>query len=105
MSRIFLSAVVLLASSFALADCLGEAQIIAKVGSINKKTMLSCRVNIEPASIIQYNMNMNCPLDIDEVLANGVEVGLKDGHDCRLDVGDSVSGVLYKDSVGRIGLE
>lgn len=92
-------------SSLAQADCIGEAQIIAKTGQVLKKDYFSCVVSIDPSSIIQYNMNMLCPLDIDEVMAQGIEVGIVDGHDCRLDAGSSLTGIIHKTASGQLVLE
>ncbi len=99
----FVLIIMSLATTKALA-CTGEAQIIAKVGSI-EKTMTSCTARLDSSSIRFYAENGTCPLDIDEVLAQGIEVGLKDGHDCRFDVGSELSGVLVKNSAGRLVLE
>lgn len=82
--------------SLANNSCLGEAQIIAKVSKIKKHTIMECVVEIEPASITHYNMNQLCPLDIDEVLATGINVGIKDGHDCTHNAGDTLTGILVK---------
>jgi hypothetical protein len=88
-----------------MANCLGEAQIIAKVAGIKSKSLSNCTVDIDFNSIKQYNTNMTCILDIQEVLYKGVEVGLKDGHDCALDLGDDISGVLVLNTAGTITLE
>jgi hypothetical protein len=104
MKRIFFILTVMMAvNAFANTNCLGEAQIIAKVAGIQKKTLLNCRVQV--GAVSTYNMNQNCPLDIDEVLSYGVEVGLKDGHDCALNSGDILTGIIVKDSAGRLVLE
>ena len=87
-----------------MANCLGEAQIIAKV-SENTKTLFSCVAHVDASSIVQYNESGVCPLDLGEVLQSGVEVGMKDGHDCRLQAGDVITGVLVKNQAGVIVLE
>lgn len=102
--KFLMMAFVAIAGHMASANCLGEAQIIAKVQG-NSKTMVSCLAYIDPTSVIQYNTNQVCPLDLDEVLINGIEVGLKDGHDCRLQAGDIITGVLVKTASGSIVLE
>lgn len=84
--------------------CLGEAQIIAKVQSISK-TNLSCVAYVNASSIVQYNQSVVCSLDLSEVFQQGVEVGLVDGHDCRLQAGDMITGVLVKTASGQIVLE
>lgn len=92
--------------AFANASCLGEAQIIAQVSGIKNKTLHSCSVQIDPASVSHYAASMVCPLGIDEILAEGVEVGLKDGHDCRIDTGESISGIVVRSTIsGKLVLE
>ncbi len=86
----------------AQASCIGEAQIIAKVESVRGNSTTSCRVFVKQISF--YNESIICPLDISEVSDNGIEIGLKNGHDC--DYGsDTISGVLVKDSAGVIRIE
>jgi hypothetical protein len=94
-----------LVAQISMANCLGEAQIIAKVASIKSKSLTSCSVNIDANTIVQYNVNQTCPLDIQEVLYKGVEVGLNNGHDCALDSGDDISGVIFLNEAGTINLE
>lgn len=106
MRNFILVCLTILATSTLKANCLGEAQIIAKVSSIiERNDMISCKVAIDPTSIIQYNVNMNCPLDLSEVLAEGIEVGMIYGHDCAYDEGDILSGVIVKKSWGSLDLE
>ncbi len=92
-------------AQISFANCLGEAQIIAKVANVKSKSLSNCTVDIDANSITQYNVNRTCILDIQEVLYKGVEVGLKDGHDCRFDAGDDISGVLVLNNAGQIILE
>ncbi len=95
----------LVTAQMALSNCLGEGQIIAKVAGIKSKSLSNCTVDIDANSITQYNVNQTCILDIQEVLYKGVEVGLKDGHDCRFDAGDAISGILVLNKAGQIILE
>lgn len=103
MKKLIISFIVLLSTSSTFA-CLGEAQIIAQVSKVGK-TMSSCRVFVNPLKIRFFSMNQLCPLDINEVAAKGVEVGLKDGHDCALDVQDDLNGIVFINSYGKIELE
>lgn len=89
-------------SLFANATCIGEAQIIASVGELKTDSMTTCRVMISRVST--YNENINCPLDVSEVMSEGIEIGLKNGHDCEFE-SDTISGVLVKNKAGRIYLE
>lgn len=100
-----LTVLIMISAVTAAANCAGEAQIIAQTGTILKKTYQTCVVQIPPASIVQYNMSGVCPLDLDRVLSEGVNVGIKDGHDCGLEPGSPISGILYIDALGQISLE
>lgn len=102
--KALIMALITVATQASMANCLGEAQIIAKVQSVSK-TWTSCVAHVSTESIKQYNESMVCPLDLSEVLAKGVEVGFIDGHDCRLQPNDAISGVLVKTETGRIILE
>lgn len=95
----------LLTAQFSFANCLGEAQIIAQVSGVKSKSLGHCTVDINVETIRQYNVNMTCPLDLSEVLVAGVDVGLKNGHDCALEAGDEISGVLVLNKAGKIILE
>lgn len=95
----------LLTAQLSFANCLGEAQIIAQVSGVKSKSLGHCTVDINEQSIRLYNVNMTCPLDASEVLVAGVEVGLKNGHDCALEAGDEISGVLVLNKAGIIILE
>lgn len=83
----------------AQSTCLGEAQIIAKVAGVETDSLTYCRVMVKEVSF--YNESMVCPLDLSEVMDQGIEIGLKNGHDC--DAGsDTISGVLVKTKRGDI---
>lgn len=93
----------LLSLSFsAQANCLGEAQIIAKVESVRGNSTTSCRVFVKQVSF--YNESIICPLDLSEVSDSGIEIGLKNGHDCEYS-SDTITGVLVKDKAGVIRIE
>lgn len=85
--------------------CSGEAQIIAKVDQIIDGDMFNCVVSIDSNSIVQYNVNQTCPLDMNEVLKKGVALGLINGHDCPLSSGDDISGVIVKTAWDTLVLE
>ncbi len=85
----------------AQSSCIGEAQIIAKVESVQKSTVSSCRVLVKEVSF--FRESIVCPLDLSEVMDSGIEIGMKDG-DCQYSA-DSISGVLVKDKAGRITIE
>lgn len=94
----------LLIGSSAFANCLGEAQIISKVTAI-KKTMLTCQVQVTAESVSFYQMSQLCPLPLEEVITNGVEVGLENGHECRVNLGDTLTGILVLKPTGTIEIE
>lgn len=86
----------------AQSSCIGEAQIIAKVARLKGDTLTSCRAYVKDVTF--YAASQVCPLDLSEVLANGIEIGLKDGHDCTTS-SDTISGVLVQNQAGVISLE
>lgn len=102
--KLLVVAFITVLTQVSMANCLGEAQIIAKVQS-TQKSLSSCVVSIDSSSIVQYNESGVCPLDLSEVLQSGVEVGMSNGHDCRLEAGDVITGVLVKNQAGVIVLE
>jgi hypothetical protein len=81
--------------SFSFACDRHEAQIIAKISKVDK-AYSSCVAQIELRDIRFFSSSRVCPLDQVEVLDLGVNVGLKDGHDCGLDVGDEINGIIYR---------
>lgn len=93
---------VLSVTAFANATCTGEAQIIAKVSELKTDSMTKCRVMI--SSVRLYNESIICPLDISEVMSEGIEIGLKNGHDCEFE-SDVISGILVRNKAGVIVLE
>lgn len=100
--------IALLIAAFAqgsVAQCLGEAQIIAKVDNVTKTGLSRCVATITKYSIQMYNESMVCPLDLNEVIEQGIVVTFKDGHDCAFEAGQNISGVLVKNSAGEIVLE
>lgn len=93
------------AQSVSAAECKQQAaQINVKVKAVEKLDDFggSCTVSIDLKTLITYNMDETCPLDIVDVLQEGVEVGIANGHDCRLEAGDQLSGVIVKKSWGTI---
>ena len=80
-------------------QCLGEAQIIAKVDSLKTNSMTYCRVMVKEISF--YNESAICPLNVTEVLEEGIEIGLKNGHDCEFD-SDTISGVVVRTKAGNL---
>lgn len=94
-----------LLANVASASCIGEAQFIAKVGQISKKTMYDCVVKLDETSVTHYRESIVCPLDLSEVLETGISVGLINGHDCAYSTGDQISGVVVKKDDGTLILD
>jgi hypothetical protein len=80
----------MLSSITASANCLGEAQIIAKVRETN-----SCVATLDSQSIRHYSENVTCPLSLGDVLNQGIQ-------DCTLRAGDTVNGVIVLTEDGKI---
>lgn len=91
--------------SNASAQCLGEAQIIAKISERSTDNLSHCTAKIDASSVKAYNQNGMCPMDLSEVISQGIEMGLTNGHDCEITVGDEINGVIYKRIDGKIVLE
>lgn len=101
MKSLALIALIMSSGVFANAQssCQQEAQIIAKVARVEKQSMTSCRLFI--SQIIDYRESIVCPLDITDVTTEGIEIGMKNGHDCEYD-DQTVSGILIKNQAGVI---
>ena len=87
------------------ADCLGEAQIIAKITERSTDSLTTCTAKIDASSVRVYNQNGLCPMDLSEVISQGIEMGLTNGHDCDITVGGEINGIIYKRIDGKIVLE
>lgn len=85
--------------------CQAEAQVIAPIARI-EKSMTSCKVFIDPTQVRFFASSIVCPLDLSEIVSEGVEVGLQNGHDCKADVGTDLNGVVVRPLMtGRLVLE
>lgn len=96
---------VILGSNAVATACIGEAQLIANIASVEKVSMNSCKAFIDPASVTFFAESMVCPLDLSEIISEGVEVGMKDGHDCALESGQDLNGIIVKNAAGVLSLE
>ncbi len=94
-------AVLVLTSTVSQA-CLVEAKLVAKVESTEKDGFLRCLARINPDEVSYFETNPACPLSLKEIVRQGIEVGIKDGHDCTVSSGDEVSGRLKKTTDGAI---
>lgn len=88
-------------SSFA---CTGESQIMAKIKTAKLESESSCKVYIDISKVRFYSANGECPMDISELAANGVEVGTNSGV-CSLTPGQELNGVVVKDKNNNLFLE
>jgi hypothetical protein len=104
MNSVFFSGLLLLASSSAMACLQPEAQIIATITQVERTTQ-ACVARVSPETLRFFASSYVCPLDIDEVLAEGVNVGIVNGHECALQVGDELNGIVYRDQAGLLRIE
>ena len=102
--KIIIATLIAFSAHLSLANCLSEAQIIAKALEVTRTGTASCHVVINAHSIVQFNPSYICPLDIDEISASGVEVN-SSSENCSVEVGQIFSGVVYKNADGKIVLE
>lgn len=83
--------------------CLGEAQFIAKVESVQKLNENSCLVKL--ADISQYRPSMVCPLSYSLAQTAGVLVGMSSQQACLYQVGQEISGILVLNADGSLILD
>lgn len=88
-------------SSFA---CFGEAQIVTQVAKY-ENTLMSCRAFVDTNMISFFSENQACPLKLSEIISKGIEVGLQDGHDCAVEIGEKIDGVVVKNAAGDLTIE
>jgi uncharacterized protein YdbL (DUF1318 family) len=87
--------------SFSAFSCeTNEAQFIGQIVEVKTDSMHYCKAMFSVESISLYNEHALCPLDVSEVLENGVDFPLVNGHDCELSVGETLSGYLYTTKTG-----
>ena len=108
----FLKSIILVLafSQTATANCLGEAQIIAKAESAKveryvEEMRVICRVKISESSVQFFAPNQLCPLDLAEVLNSGLVVAVNFSTECPIQAQDVFSGVLAVQRDGEIRLE
>lgn len=80
--------------------CEGEAQLIAPILKTAKTDMSSCKAYINVSQVKFFSSSQVCPLILSEIAFEGIEVGLVNGHDCRLDIGQEINGVVAKNKKG-----
>lgn len=88
--KMLIASLLVLASLSAKANCLGEAQVIAKVKETN-----ACKATLDVQSVRHFAENRMCPLTLSEIVSQGIQ-------DCTLRAGDEVSGVLVVTEDGKI---
>lgn len=104
MIKMIISSLLFFSSLSAMA-CYGEAQITAKIDSVQTDSLMSCKVFIDSKQIQFFASSGVCPLEISEILSKGIEVGIINGHDCRLDNGMTMSGIVVKSASGDLSFE
>lgn len=80
--------------------CLGEAQMSATADRVQMTSAGQCHVTFHESTITHFAGNMMCPLDLMDVLDEGVEV-----KNCKLKPGSPVSGVIVRTQSGLLVLE
>lgn len=98
------SAFVLIAASSANA-CIGEAQVIANVQSVQPLDQSFCVATLSADSFSQYSVNQICPLFESEVLEKGFKVRNHSEGVCSVHPGDLISGVIVEAEDGSLTLE
>lgn len=104
MNKFILGLITVLSFQTALAQCLGEAQIIAKVKGIQELGS-ACYAEIDTESLRFYQPSGVCPLHLEEVLHFGVKGEMVTEFQCSYKVGDEINGILFLDRNGDIILE
>ncbi|MBD64791.1 MAG: hypothetical protein CME62_06265 [Halobacteriovoraceae bacterium] len=99
---IVLLSLVLSASSFACQTY--QAQILAKVSKVETDSLTYCKAYVDSTRVEMYSEHGICPLSLESVMTNGVDLPLENGHDCEVRVGDTLTGYLVDDG-NRIILE
>lgn len=89
-------------SQAALPTCIGEAQFAAEPAYTKKNGPNSCRLFIKNVS--HYSEHIFCPLSLSEVMEHGIEIGMRNGHDCEYDY-PQVSGIIVKRAEGLLYLD
>jgi len=105
MKILFFAVITLLSFQSAYSQCLGEAQIIAKVKGVQFLGSNVCYAEIDLQSVRFYQASGICPLDLSEVIRAGVKGTMYGEFSCSYNTGDEVNGVLVLDRNGDITLE
>ncbi len=85
-------------------SCPEQGVLVAKVSRTKKDGYFSCKAFIDKSDVAIYEADPVCPLKLEAVLRGGIEVGIKDGHDCGLSTGDKIEGRVVRDSNGALFL-
>lgn len=94
--KTLVTTLLILISASAAQACLGEAQLIAPVKYTQRTGYSSCKAFIDTTQVKFFAESRVCPLSLAEIANEGIEVGFMNGHDCRLDAGDVVNGVIAR---------
>lgn len=86
-------------------ECVPAAQLRAKA-TIVAKSEIGCKVSVSLSSIELYLPAQSaCPLQLDEVLASGIDVGVVNGHICDIPADGIINNILIKDASGAIVID
>lgn len=100
--RILLAFLVLSLQQLASANCLGEAQIIGQVQSVQiSKDSQSCTISLNPQMTRFFSESQVCPLDLADIYSAGITFPVSKAG-CPVQAGQEISGVLAVQPNGEI---
>lgn len=70
------------------------AQVVAKVVGVESNSLTTCKAMVSEESISYFGDHVVCGLSKSEIISNGIDFPLVNGHDCE--VPDTIAGVLVK---------
>lgn len=87
-----------------MADCLGEAQIIAKIKSSEvTQDNGRCIVKIDLSQVSFFQESMVCPLYLEDIAEKGIDMSDRTST-CNFQKGEAISGIVELTADGRIKL-
>ena len=80
-----------------------EAQVIAKVYSVEKVSATVCLAHLNEPTVQFYLESRLCPLELSDVLMSGITLPVKAAdQSCSLSAGDMINSILVQDESGQI---
>ena len=91
--------IIVLSLTFSIFACdTYEAQFIGEVTRVETDSLTYCKAYLSHESVSHYNVHALCPLDLSEVINEGIDFPLVNGHDCEVNRGEKLSGILVQDN-------